>query len=129
MQNMDWYQNLIKPWGTPPDIAFRIIWPILYVMMGASLFFAYKSSVGRQRIFLCVLFILQLILNFSWSPIFFGAKNPQGAMLVLVCLWMAIILLTQLSFKVSKIAGWLLVPYLLWVTYAGYLNYGIIRLN
>ena len=50
-------------------------------------------------------------------------------MLVLVCLWMAIILLTQLSFKVSKIAGWLLVPYLLWVTYAGYLNYGIIRLN
>ena len=129
MQNMDWYQTLVKPWGTPPDVVFSIVWPILYLMMGMAFFFAYKKSEGRQKAFVVAIFVLQFILNLSWSPIFFGAQNPQGAMFVLVCLWLAVVLMTQLFFKVSRLAGWLLVPYLLWISYAGYLNYGIIQLN
>lgn len=129
MQNMEWYHSLIKPLGTPPDIVFSIVWPILYLMMGMALFFAYKSAEGKQKYLLSGIFALQLILNLSWSPLFFGAQNPQGAMFVLVCLWLAVAMLTQMFFKVSKTAGWLMVPYLLWITFAGYLNYGIIQLN
>lgn len=129
MQNMDWYHNLVKPELTPPDAWFGIVWPILYLMMAVALLVILFKSSGRQRVVAAVLFLVQLGLNLSWSPTFFGAQNISGALLVLTALWLVLSVTVIAFFKLNKAAGWLMIPYWLWTSFAFYLNFEIWRLN
>ncbi len=129
MQNMDWYHALNKPWGTPPDWVFGVVWPVLYLMMGAAMFFAWRYSEGRKRAYAAGLFVVQLVLNLMWSPLFFGMQNVSGALWLISVLWLVLLATIMLFFKISKTAGWLMVPYGLWVSYAVYLNAGVVWLN
>lgn len=117
----DWYNHLIQPPGTPPNIVFPLVWTVLYVLMALSLALFLSSPSSDKKLPL-VFFALQLILNFSWSWLFFGLKSPGAAMLDLVLLWACIIGTMILFKKHSAISTYLLIPYLAWVTYAGYLN-------
>ena len=124
-----WYAGLNKPSFNPPDWIFGPVWITLYVMMGISFFIIWiKNDIPNFR-FLLSLFILQLSLNSLWSIIFFGLKSPGFAFLEIVILWLAIFMCVIYFYKVSKLSSLLLLPYLLWVSYASVLNYSIWRLN
>lgn len=124
----DWYNHLNLPPGTPPNLAFPIVWTILYTFMAISLTLLWSSqTLDKQKAFL--FFFLQLFLNFSWSWIFFGLKSPGSAFLVLALLWLAIAATIYLFKRHTTVGALLLFPYLAWVTYAGYLNLSIWILN
>lgn len=129
-QITSWYATLNKPFFTPPNVLFAPVWTILYFLQGVSLYLVWKGRIKTRQIRLgLVFFILQLFLNALWSILFFGFHNVGLAILNIVGLWI-FIFLSVLSFaKVSKIASWILVPYLLWVSYAGLLTIGIFLLN
>ena len=123
-----WYSTLNKPPGTPPNWLFGPVWTALYLMIGTSFALIWhQKSLGKNR--LTALFLTQLILNLAWTPIFFGAHQIALALLVIVLLWISILLTIRAFAKQSKPAAYLLVPYLIWVTYATYLNAGHAYLN
>lgn len=125
-----WYVNLIKPALTPPSWIFGPVWTTLYVLMGISFFLVWKQGWDRRDVKIAMsVFGLQLVLNTAWSLIFFGAKNPGAAFIEIVFLWASILVTMILFSKISKTAGLLLVPYIAWVSFAAYLNYGIWTLN
>jgi len=128
-----WYASLIKPALNPPAWLFGPVWTILYLLMGLALFLvwsfnkqALKTSVKK---FALILFALQLALNALWSVIFFGLKNPGWAFVDIILLWLAIFGTIIVFSKISRPAMFLLLPYILWVSFAGYLNYSIWTLN
>ncbi len=124
-----WYQTLEKPAWQPPNWIFGPVWTTLYLMMAVAAWLIWKpAGLGAAR-FPLVLFIVQLVLNVAWSWIFFGMHRPGWAVLELVVLWLAIAVTTWAFFRRSSIAGWLMVPYLAWVSFAGVLNFEIWRLN
>jgi len=123
-----WYAELVMPALNPPAWLFGPVWTTLYILMGISLWLIWKSD-AREKRKAVWLFGIQLTLNAIWSIIFFGLHNPGGALIEIVFLWLAI-LATIIAFaKISKPAAWLLVPYILWVSFATYLNYSIYVLN
>jgi len=126
----DWYAALEKPPGTPPNAVFGPVWTLLYAMIGASLALVWhRAPSGPEKRLALTLFLIQMLLNLAWTPLFFGAQATGAALLAIVLLWVAI-LLTILKFKpLDRIAAALLVPYLLWVGYATYLNAGFFWLN
>ncbi len=126
----EWYPILIKPALNPPSWIFAPVWTTLYVMMGVAAFLVWKRGGELKNVALPLsLFVIQLVLNALWSIIFFGIHNPKLAFIEILLLWVAI-LATIISFmKISKRAGWLLVPYLLWVSFASYLTFSIWMLN
>lgn len=129
MKNMIWYNNLNKPLLNPPAEIFAPVWTVLYIMIFISLFLFLKGGMNKSKILPLIFFIIQLILNFSWSGVFFGLKNINAALIIIAFMWL-FILLTVLTFKKhSKAASWMLVPYLLWVSFAFYLNFEYTRLN
>lgn len=120
-----WYGGLQKPELAPPNWIFAPVWTTLFLLMGIALYLVWEKQYKRG----IVLFFVQLGLNVLWSAIFFGMRNPELAFAEIILLWVAI-LATIISFlKVSKPAAWLLAPYLLWVTFAAYLNYSLMILN
>jgi tryptophan-rich sensory protein len=127
----DWYPTLQKPSFTPPDWVFGPVWTVLYAMMGVSLYLASRqreedAAVGSAA---RLLFAVQLMLNALWTYIFFGRRSPGWALVEIMLLWVAIAS-TALSFsRVSRTAALLLLPYLLWTSFATVLNYEIWRLN
>ena len=124
-----WYAALVKPPLNPPNHVFGPVWSVLYTLMAISAWIVWKTRPSSCRRRGLRLFLVQLALNFLWTWIFFGAHQMLTAFADLVALWAAI-LLTLLTFKkMSTTAAWLLVPYLAWVTFAGYLNFAIWRLN
>jgi benzodiazapine receptor len=125
-----WYQELVKPTLAPPNWIFAPVWTSLFLLMGVAAFLIWKKGLARKDIKTALgLFVFQLALNALWSIIFFGAHAPGWALLEIILLWIAI-LATMLSFwKISRIAGSLMLPYFLWVTFAIYLNYSIFILN
>ena len=125
-----WYANLEKPKFAPPNWIFAPTWTILFALMGISAFLIWQQGVDRKDVKNALyIFTIQLILNVFWSIIFFGFRNPFGAFIEIIFLWLAIFA-TILSFaKVSKPAAWLLTPYILWVSFAAYLNFSIWNLN
>ena len=124
-----WYAALVKPPLNPPDHVFGPVWTVLYTLMAISAWIAWKTRPSSCRRRGLRLFLVQLGLNFLWPWIFFGTHQMLTAFVDLVALWVAI-LLTILTFrKMSHTAAWLLAPYLAWVTFAGYLNIAIWRLN
>ena len=125
----DWYRRLEMPALTPPSWVFSPVWTLLYVLMAIAAWIVWRrGGLHRARLALS-LFLIQLALNAGWSIIFFGMRRPGLALVELAVLWVAI-LATLIAFsRWSRTAAWLLAPYLAWVTFAGYLNWGIWRLN
>ena len=132
-----WYAALVKPALNPPAWVFGPVWTTLYALMGVSLFLIWKQhsnilqNVGMLRMWKMgiAVFFVQLILNALWPALFFGLHSPRMAFVGIIFLWLAI-LLTIIAFaKISKPAAWLLAPYILWISFAAYLNYSIWMLN
>jgi tryptophan-rich sensory protein len=123
-----WYGTLEKPSWNPPGWVFGPVWSTLYLMMAIAAWLVYRKSRG----FVVVpftLFGIQLALNALWSFVFFQWRNPGAAFAEIVVLWIAIVATIAAFFPRSNLAGWLLVPYLAWVTFAAVLNFTIWRLN
>jgi translocator protein len=125
----EWYDTLAKPFFTPPSWLFGPVWTALYAAMAVAGWLVWRER-GRMNVRpALVLFGAQLILNLLWSVVFFGMESPGWGLVEILILWGAIFL-TIISFmRVSRMAGWLLVPYLMWVTFATFLNAGIWLLN
>lgn len=125
-----WYAALNKPVLSPPNWIFGPVWTMLYVLMGVAAFLIWQKGSAKKEVRLALLiFVLQLVLNALWSIIFFGWHKPGLAFLEIVLLWASILWTIGLFHKVSRTAALLLVPYLLWVSFASYLNYAIWSLN
>ena len=126
----DWYAGLEKPPGVPPNWIFGPVWTVLYVMIAVSLARVWHFvPTGPVKTRALVRFAIQMILNLAWTPCFFGAHLVAVALAVIVSLWI-MILLTIFAFRpLDRIAAMLLVPYLIWVSYATYLNAGYLALN
>lgn len=122
------YQNLVKPPFSPPGFLFPIIWMILFVLMGIS---AYRISISESplRDKALRIYSIQLFLNFCWSIVFFSLGEILLAFVVLVLLWIMIITMIREFKQIDSLAAKLQIPYLLWVTFAGYLNLAIYFLN
>lgn len=123
-----WYPLLNKPTLTPPNIAFPIAWSILYLFMGISIGLIIASESRRKRFFM-VLFILQLILNFTWSISFFYLQSPLLGLVNIILLEVMLIYYTIATFKEFRISSILFIPYILWVGFATYLNLYILFYN
>ena len=123
-----WYVSLNKPFFSPPNWLFAPVWTILYLMMGYASYIISQSKSKMKPVAL-KFYWLQLLANFFWSIIFFGMKNPTLALLEIIVLWILIYKTKILFLKVSKTAGYLLIPYLLWVSFASVLNLSIVFLN
>ncbi len=126
-----WYASLQKPLLNPPAWIFGPVWILLYALMGIALFLVWKNKTGpaKRHAKAVGIFFVQLALNFLWSIIFFGLRNPGAAFIEIIILWTTIIVTIALFHKISKLAAWLLVPYILWVSFAGYLNFAIWMIN
>ena len=124
-----WYVTLRKPFFTPPNWIFGPVWISLFTLMGISLFFVWRRTDHTKFKIAFVFFFIQLILNIFWSVAFFGLKSPLLGLIDIVLLWAAILLTILNFFKVSKFAGVLLIPYLLWVSFATLLNFSLWFLN
>lgn len=125
-----WFATLRKPSFTPPGAVFGPVWTMLYLLMGASLYAVRKADErGMETDSAIRLFAVQLALNGLWSMVFFVARSPRWAMVEIVFLWAAIALTMRAIWKITPGAALLLVPYLLWTSFAVTLNYRIWRLN
>ena len=144
-----WYATLVKPALNPPSWIFGPVWTLLYILMGIALFIVWKKGwkvenrflIGQDKSWnpwtrafwsgdwqkqnIIAIFAVQLVLNVIWSFIFFGWHQPGLAFFVLLALWFSILYTIINFYRVSKTAAWLLLPYILWVTFAGYLNWAI----
>lgn len=125
-----WYPDLAKPAFTPPNWLFAPVWTMLYIMMGIAAGLVWARGLHHSWVKTALYYFgFQLLVNASWSLVFFGLQNPQVALGVIVVL-LVLIALTIRSFRVvSKPAAWLMVPYLLWVLFASLLNLQIVQLN
>lgn len=152
-----WYAGLVKPALNPPSWVFGPVWTTLYFLMGVALFLVWKNewkwserAITLQekrprrkwnslswrlwngdllKLNLISVFLIQLLLNAVWSPVFFGMHRPDIAFFILLALWFSIVSVIMNFSRVSRAAAWLLLPYLLWVSFAGYLNFSIWTLN
>ena len=125
-----WYAELSQPSFAPPDWTFGVVWPVLYVMMGISAFLIWNVGIDRRQVRVALgVFVLQLILNGLWTPIFFGLHLIGLALVEIIMIWAAILLTILVFWRVSKPAALLLLPYILWVSFAVVLNAGLFLLN
>lgn len=126
----NWYATLNKPFFSPPNWIFGPVWTTLYLMMGVSAGLIWlkglKSINVKKALFY---FIIQLFLNFTWSIVFFGLRQPLLAFINITLLWLSILITIIKFYKISKLAAYLLLPYILWVTFASILNFSIFVLN
>lgn len=125
----EWYASLVKPSWNPPNTIFAPVWTTLYLMMAFSAWIVWKSFPFAQVKSALIIFVIQLILNALWTYLFFGMKNPGLAFVEIIILWGFILLTTVLFMRLNTLAGLLLIPYFLWVSFASFLNYTIWRLN
>lgn len=122
-----WYASLAKPYWTPPNGIFTPVWLTLFGLMAIAAWLVWRrTELGSIPL---KLFAIQLLLNVAWSVLFFGLKSPAAAMAEIVFLWLAILATTISFWGIRRLAGWLLIPYLVWVTYAATLNFAIWHLN
>lgn len=125
-----WYAGIVKPAINPPAWVFGPVWTTLFALMGIAAFLIWRKGLDRRDVKIALgVFVGQLALNTLWSIIFFGLHSPGGALVEIVFLWLAILVTIVAFAKISRPAAWLLLPYILWVSFAGYLNYSIWQLN
>lgn len=129
--NMDLYSTVTPPPLAPPSILFPIVWTILYTLMGisAAVIYSEKESMPKEVSSALFVYAFSLFLNFFWSIIFFNMQAFLFAFVWLLILWVTILITTIKYYRISPVAGLLQIPYLLWVTFAGYLNLAIYILN
>jgi translocator protein len=125
----DWYQSLAKPSFTPPDWTFTAVWIPLFVVMGVSAWLVWRRSGFARGAIPLTCFATQLALNIGWSILFFGLRSVGWALVEIVVLWIAVLMTMIAFYRVSRPAGLLLLPYLLWLSFAIALNASIWRLN
>ena len=126
---MSWYSLLFKPSWTPPNFVFGPVWTMLYIFMGVAAGLVSNSLHRKGKKYLLRLFGYHLIVNASWSYLFFGLHQPLLALLDIIILWCMVAMLGLLFYTYSKTAGYLMLIYLIWVSYALSLNAGILYLN
>ena len=127
-----WYNTLNRSMLTPPGWVFSVAWTVLYFMIGLALFLIMQTNfrgIGYTKTVAYWLFAVNLVLNTLWSFVFFGAQMPEFALLVLVALIVTVIFMAREFFRINTAAFWLVVPYILWLFFAFYLNGMIIYLN
>jgi len=126
-----WYAAINRPSFTPPNWLFGPVWLFLFLLMGISLFLAWShpSAAPKDRKRALIIFGAQLALNTFWSYAFFGLESPLFGFIVIVILWITILMTIIRFLKISELAGWLLIPYILWVSFASVLNFVILLLN
>ena len=125
-----WYATLAKPSFAPPNWLFFPVWTTLFVMMGISLYLVWRRGLeGQQVKNALVIFAVQLILNVLWSAAFFGLRSPLSGLIEISILWISIAFTIMIFMKISRTAGLLLIPYIIWVSFAAILNFMIWRLN
>lgn len=125
-----WYATLNKPFFAPPNWIFGPAWTLLYLLMGAAFYLIWKQGWKKKSVKTAGMFFLgQLALNFIWSPIFFGLRAPLLGLIVIVAMWALIVMTMKKFYPLSRLAFYLLIPYLLWVSFATILNAAIVVLN
>lgn len=125
--SMQTFDAVTKPPLSPPALLFPIVWTILYILIGIASYLVLVSE--KPNNIALIIYGIQLFFNFFWSIIFFNMEAYLFAFIWLVLLWILILATTILFYKISKVAGYMMIPYLLWVTFAGYLNLAIYILN
>ena len=125
-----WYADLQKPLFSPPNWIFAPVWILLFTLMGISLYLILKENLNDNTVKIGIaIFSFQLILNIGWSFLFFSLQNILYALFEIIILWLAILFTISQFWKINKKSSYLLIPYLLWVTFAAILNFTIWRLN
>ncbi|MCR9177748.1 MAG: tryptophan-rich sensory protein [Alphaproteobacteria bacterium] len=126
----DWYfHELKKPWWRPPSWLFAPVWSVLYLMIAVSAWIVWRTAGWDGGALALSVFAAQLVFNGLWSPIFFGMRRPDLAMIEILFLWGSIVATIVVFYPISETAAWLLVPYLCWASFAGFLNLTIVRMN
>ncbi|WP_121744337.1 TspO/MBR family protein [Natronorubrum halophilum] len=123
-----WFRSLEKPWFYPPEIAFPIVWTLLFTLLGVALWLVWRSDASGRRLALG-LFAVQMAFNVAWSPTFFTLEAPLAALGIILALWVLVVATIEAFRRVDRRAAALLVPYLAWVTFAAVLNFDLWRLN
>ena len=124
-----WYESLTKPYLTPTSWIFGPVWTVLYIMITCAIFLFFRASAKEHVIVTSMVLIVHLISNFAWTFLFFSLQSPLLALLDIIVLDLTLLVLLFLFWKVNTLASALLVPYLLWVGFATYLNAGFYVLN
>lgn len=125
-----WYATLNKPFFAPPNWIFGPVWTFLYFLMGIAFYLIWKKGLKKEKVKTAAKFFLaQLTLNFVWSPIFFGLRAPFLGLVTIVAMWVMIVMTMKKFYPLSRLAYYLLMPYLLWVSFATVLNAAIVLLN
>jgi benzodiazapine receptor len=125
-----WYATLEKPSFSPPNWLFAPAWITLYLLMGVAAFLIWRQGLAQKGVRAAlVIFLVQLVLNALWSVVFFGLQSPLWGVVVILALWVAILLTILRFFKLSTAAGSLMLPYILWVSFAAVLNIALFMLN
>lgn len=123
----DWYLNLNKSSLSPPGYMFGIAWTILYILMSTSVWIIWEKE--KKITLPIILYIIQLILNLAWSPVFFKYRQINVALFLLLFIWMLVFTIIVLFYSINKTASLLLMPYLIWLSFAFYLNYYVVKNN
>jgi len=121
----EWY-NSIKPNIAPPDYIFPIVWNILFFLIAISLYTSWMKANKKQRSKIAIIFGGNLFFNFLWSLLFFGFQKPTYAFLDIILIWLTILMMILITWKIEKKSSLLLIPYLIWTSFAGVLNWIII---
>lgn len=125
-----WYAGLNKPFFAPPNWVFGPVWTLLYFLMGVAFYLIWKQDLKKKKVAIATkFFLIQLGLNFIWSPIFFGLRSPFIGLFVILAMWGFIVITMKKFFSLSRSAFYLLIPYLVWVSFASVLNLAIVILN
>jgi len=124
-----WYRDLTKPSWNPPDFLFPIAWTVLYAMMAVAAWLVWGEAEWPAAMVPIGLWLVQLVFNALWSALFFGMKRLDYALADVALLWLAIVATIAAFWPISTVAAWLMVPYLVWVSFAAFLNFTILRLN
>ncbi len=128
--DMDIYETVERPPLSPPGAVFPIVWTVLYIFMGISLYLIWNSGdIYADKNGAFMLFGIQLFLNFIWSPVFFSARQFLPAFVILLALFASVIAMILKFNKISRPAALLQIPYIIWLAAAGYLNIGVYLLN
>ncbi|MHC1705067.1 MAG: TspO/MBR family protein [Tenuifilaceae bacterium] len=125
----EWYATLNRPFFNPPNWIFGPVWTTLYLILGVSFFLIWKQNPSKQRNQAIMIFLIQMILNFGWSFLFFYYNMIGFALFEIVVLWLSIIGMIILFYRIKPLAAYMNIPYLLWVTFATILNAGYYFLN
>lgn len=125
-----WYQDLEKPALNPPDWAFAPAWTLIYALAVFAAVAGWRASrTSRERAWLISLFFINAVLNVLWSALFFTFKRPDWSLAEGVTLWISVLALVVFFWRFSKPSSFALAPYLIWVGFAVYVNFGIVKLN